>query len=119
MRRDEHCLLDIVDAAQKILTFVGDKERAAFEAAPQAQAAVLYEILVIGEAVKLLSDEWRDQNPAIPLETDCANARSSDSQLLQCEVGYCLGRDNERCSRFDCLYYALASAGNVNTARPA
>lgn len=66
MRLNEHCLLDIVDAAQKIRAFVGSMDRAAFEAAPQTQAAVLYEILVIGEAVKLLSEEWRDQHPSIP-----------------------------------------------------
>ena len=33
---------------------------------PKTQSSVLYQLLVVGEAVKRLSTEFREQHPAIP-----------------------------------------------------
>ena len=66
MRNEAKILFDIADAARLIGEFLADMERAAFDADPKTQSAVLYQLSIIGEAVKQLSDEWRAQHPAIP-----------------------------------------------------
>ncbi len=66
MDRDDQTLLDIAKAAHLIQIFVGDMTKEAFLDAPKTQSAVLYQLLVIGEAVKRLSSEFRTQHVAIP-----------------------------------------------------
>jgi len=66
MGRDEGTLLDIAKAAHAILTFVQDLHREDFLEDFKTQSAVLYQLIVIGEAVKRLSFELRKQHPEIP-----------------------------------------------------
>ena len=66
MRITEKLLFDIAQAAKNISTFTAEMDRDAFDADAKTQASVLYEILVIGEAVKLLPTEWISKHPAIP-----------------------------------------------------
>jgi uncharacterized protein with HEPN domain len=66
MGRDEGTLLDIAKAARAILTFVQDVQKEDFLVDFKTQSAVLYQLIVIGEAVKRLSFELRGQHPEIP-----------------------------------------------------
>jgi uncharacterized protein with HEPN domain len=64
--RDDIVLKDIVNAAQLITSFVDDFEMDSFIDDWKTRSAVLYQLTVIGEAVKRLSDEFRSQQPHIP-----------------------------------------------------
>ncbi|MBC7225629.1 MAG: DUF86 domain-containing protein [Thermoflexales bacterium] len=66
MHRDEVTLLDIARAARLIMGFVADMAKENFLDDIKTQSAVLYQLLVIGEAVKRLSREFRDQHSDIP-----------------------------------------------------
>lgn len=64
--RDRAALLDIVNAAQLALSFVEGMDQAAFVSDRKTQSAVLYQIAILGEAVKRLSLDWRQEQPQIP-----------------------------------------------------
>jgi len=64
--RDRASLLDIVQAAQLAQTFVAGMGWLQFEADLKTQSAALYQIAIIGEAVKRLSPQLRNQHPDIP-----------------------------------------------------
>lgn len=66
MARDESALLDIARAARAILTFTQGIQREQFLEDFKTQSAVLYQLIVIGEAVKRLSFELRQNHPEIP-----------------------------------------------------
>ncbi len=66
MSRDDASLLDIVNAGKRIQNYVAGQDKASVEANSQARAAVLYEFLVMGEAVKRLSPEFRASHPDVP-----------------------------------------------------
>jgi uncharacterized protein with HEPN domain len=59
MRQDEFTLLDIVKAARLIPVFIGSMTKEKFLDDPKTQSSVLYQLLVVGEAVKRLSREFR------------------------------------------------------------
>ncbi len=64
--RDRASLLDIVQAAQLARAFVEGIDWLRFEADLKTQSAALYQIPIIGEAVKRLSPQLRSQHPDIP-----------------------------------------------------
>ena len=64
--RDRASLLDIVQAAQLAQTFVAGMDWLQFEADLKTQSAASYQIAIIGEAVKRLSPQLRNQHPDIP-----------------------------------------------------
>lgn len=66
MQRDLTILLDIVQAAQLILAFKEGMNKAGFDADLKTQSAVLHQLMVIGEAVKRLSLEFRARHSGIP-----------------------------------------------------
>ncbi len=66
MKRDEGTLLDIANAAHAVLTFVQGLQKEQFLEDFKTQSAVLYQLIVIGEAVKRLSFELRREHPEIP-----------------------------------------------------
>jgi len=66
MPRDEATLADLHRAARLALQFRGDMDGPAFLADLKTQAAVLHELLVIGEGVKRLSSEFRQSHPQMP-----------------------------------------------------
>ena len=65
MKDDRIYLQHIRDAITRILTYTASG-RDAFLATPQAQDAVIRQLEIIGEAVKHLSAELRQQHPDIP-----------------------------------------------------
>lgn len=64
--RDRASLLDITKAARLTLEFVAEMSQQEFETDQRTQSAVLYQIAILGEAVKRLSPEFRSQHPDIP-----------------------------------------------------
>lgn len=66
MSRDNASLLDIARAAQLILEFAQGLEKTELAANLEKQSAILYQIVVIGEAVKRLSSDFRTQHPEVP-----------------------------------------------------
>lgn len=65
MSRDNASLLDIAKAAQLILEFAQGLEKTELAANLEKQSAILYQIVVIGEAVKRLSTDFRNQHPEV------------------------------------------------------
>jgi len=66
-KKDEATLLDIAKAARLVLVFMQDaptKEK--FLDDIKTQSSVLYQLTVMGEAVKRLSNEFRGQHPNVP-----------------------------------------------------
>lgn len=65
MRRDKLYLLDIAEGCTRISSFLGGKDREAFLADEILFDAVVRNIQNIGEAVRSLPPEIRDQRPDI------------------------------------------------------
>jgi uncharacterized protein with HEPN domain len=64
--RDLASLLDILYAARKVLNYKAGMDKAAFFKDDKTQSAVIFQLLIIGEAVKRLSSELTMQHPEIP-----------------------------------------------------
>jgi uncharacterized protein with HEPN domain len=69
MQRDKGVLLDIVEAARSAIDFVAGMDHSAFLEDRKSQSSVLHQLMVIGEAVKRLSREFRDRHPEIEWTT--------------------------------------------------
>jgi uncharacterized protein with HEPN domain len=66
MLRDDATLVDIVHAARRALDFTAGMARDEFAHDVKTQSATLHQLLVIGEAVKRLSAEFRAAHPSTP-----------------------------------------------------
>jgi len=66
MSRDEATLLDIAQAARLILAFKLNMDKAAFLSDIKTQSAILHQLLIMGEAVKRLSQDFRVHHTEIP-----------------------------------------------------
>jgi len=66
MPRDEAILLDIAKAARLALEFARGLDQDAFLEDLKTQSAVSHQLMVLGEAVKRLSDEFCRKHPEIP-----------------------------------------------------
>ncbi|NBD36437.1 MAG: DUF86 domain-containing protein [Chloroflexi bacterium] len=66
MPRDRAVLLDIARAAELILEFRAGMDKTAFLSDPKTQSAILHQLMVMGEAVKRLSSDFRADHPQIP-----------------------------------------------------
>jgi uncharacterized protein with HEPN domain len=64
--RDDIVLKDILNAAQLVVKFIDGYDQATFCGDWKTRSAVLYQLTVIGEAVKRLSIEFRDAHADIP-----------------------------------------------------
>lgn len=64
--RDLPSVLDILQSAIAIQQSMAGVSRAQLEANREKLAAILYHIIVIGEATKRISDQFRAQHPNIP-----------------------------------------------------
>lgn len=65
MNRDRATLLQIPQAAQLIISFSQDLEISDFAENQLTLSAVLYQLAIIGEAVKRLSEAFREEHPSI------------------------------------------------------
>ena len=66
MPRDDVVLQDILNAARLVTEFIQGFDKLSFIDDWKTHSAVLYQLTVIGEAVKRLSKELRDEHPEIP-----------------------------------------------------
>lgn len=66
MSRDDATILDILKAAQLSVEFAANLDQESFYADLKTQSAVVHQLLVLGEAVKRLSNQFREDNPQIP-----------------------------------------------------
>ena len=66
MWTDEGTAFDILKAARWIRDFGSGLTRAQFDTDYKTQSAVLHQIIILGEAVKRLSLEFRQAHPAVP-----------------------------------------------------
>jgi uncharacterized protein with HEPN domain len=66
MQRDEVVIQDIINAARLVIEFVKGLDQDTFISDWKTRSAVLYQLTVIGEAVKRLSKEFRAKNPETP-----------------------------------------------------
>jgi uncharacterized protein with HEPN domain len=66
MQRDEVIIQDIVSAARLVTEFIKGFDKDTFVYDWKTRSAVLYQLTVIGEAVKRLSKEFRTEYSQIP-----------------------------------------------------
>ncbi|MGB7413182.1 MAG: DUF86 domain-containing protein [Thermosynechococcaceae cyanobacterium] len=66
MRQDEASLVDIIQAAKRVIKFSESLNRKELKQNEEKQSAILYQIMIIGEAVKRLSSDFRMQHASIP-----------------------------------------------------
>jgi uncharacterized protein with HEPN domain len=66
MNRDSASLLDIVNAAKQVLLFAQGLDKSALASNEEKQSAILYQVMIVGEATKRLSTEFREQHPEVP-----------------------------------------------------
>ncbi|MDJ1175612.1 HepT-like ribonuclease domain-containing protein [Roseofilum capinflatum] len=66
MPRDRESLIDIINAIQRILRYTNGVSRSELENNDEKLSAILYQITIIGEATKRLSQEVRQKYPQIP-----------------------------------------------------
>lgn len=66
MQRDEVIIRDMINASQLVIEFVEGFNKDSFIHDWKTRSAVLYQLTVIGEAVKRLSREFRAKYPEIP-----------------------------------------------------
>jgi uncharacterized protein with HEPN domain len=66
MRPDQESLIDIANAIRRILRYTNGISKLELETNDEKLSAILYQITIIGEATKRLSQEVRQQHPEIP-----------------------------------------------------
>lgn len=66
MLRDDAHLLDILKAARLAIEFKGAADKPEFLEDAKTQSAILHQLLIIGEAVKRISPEFRAAHPEVP-----------------------------------------------------
>ncbi len=66
MQRDDATVLDILKAARRAQAFLGTLGLDDFLRDAKTQSSVLHQLLVLGEAVKRITDEFRAGHPANP-----------------------------------------------------
>jgi uncharacterized protein with HEPN domain len=59
MPRDEAFLLDVLTACRRVVAFKEGFDKDAFLGDLKTQSAVLHQLLIVGEAVKRISEETR------------------------------------------------------------
>ena len=67
MSRDRASLLDIQAAGELILEFIENQDKEAFLQDSKTRSAVLHQFLILGEAAKRVSKDFREKHPEIPL----------------------------------------------------
>jgi uncharacterized protein with HEPN domain len=66
MARDDATVLNSANAAHLIQTFIQGMTKEAFLGDLKTPSAVLHQVMVLGEAVKWLSETFRERHPILP-----------------------------------------------------
>jgi uncharacterized protein with HEPN domain len=65
MWRDDAWLLDMLNAARRVVEYARGLDRPAFLGSPRDQDAILRQLTILGEAAKGVSPEFRAGHPQI------------------------------------------------------
>ncbi len=66
MRHDEVPLDDILNAARRATSYIAGMSHHAFLRDAKTRAAVLFELVIMGEAASRVSESFRDAHPELP-----------------------------------------------------
>jgi uncharacterized protein with HEPN domain len=66
MSPNDAALLDVAQALRRARAFIAGYNQARFDADIEKQSAVIYQLMVAGEAIKRLSPEFRAGHPGVP-----------------------------------------------------
>jgi|LakMenE27Jul10ns_1017307.scaffolds.fasta_scaffold00012_3 uncharacterized protein with HEPN domain len=66
MHRDDATLLDIAHAAKRVLLYAADLKKSSLMADDEKQSAILYQVIVLGEATNRLTSEFCSRHSEIP-----------------------------------------------------
>ncbi|MEL6555931.1 MAG: DUF86 domain-containing protein [Cyanobacteria bacterium J06621_11] len=66
MNRDEASVLDIDTAAKRILQFSDGLTKSGLQEDEEKQSAIIYQLIIVGEATKRLSPEFRATHASVP-----------------------------------------------------
>ncbi len=66
MEKDKQALIDILKATQQIISYSESIKKEDLQQNDEKQAAILYRMIIVGEATKRLSPEFRQQYSIIP-----------------------------------------------------
>ena len=66
MQRDITLLLDMHRATLRIIEFKGQMDFEQFRKDMKTQSAMIHQFLLIGEVAKLISDDFKKENPSVP-----------------------------------------------------
>lgn len=66
MWRDFAWLLDMLQAAEKVMEYARDLTQDKFMASSLHQDAIIRQLMIVGEASKRVSPEFRNEHPEIP-----------------------------------------------------
>jgi uncharacterized protein with HEPN domain len=66
MSSDQEIILDLYHALNQILTFTQNMDKQEFINDEKTQSSVLYQLVIMGEAVNRLSEQFKNQYPQIP-----------------------------------------------------
>lgn len=88
MWRNDATLLDIAQAARRIVMFVQSVDEAAFTANAEKHWAVVAQLLIMGETVTRLSEELKTAHPEVEW-VKIAGMRNRREDSLGCGLAYC------------------------------
>ena len=66
MSSDQEIILDLYHVLNQILTFTQNMDKQEFINDEKTQSSVLYQLVIMGEAVNRLSEQFKNQYPQIP-----------------------------------------------------
>ena len=86
MKREyEDYLRDMLENAEKALSFVQGLDYDDFCKDDKALYAVIRALEIIGEAARQVPEKVRENNPETPWRGDCRNAEQADSRIFWCQ----------------------------------
>ena len=66
MQHDIALLLDMLRAVTRIMEFKGEMDFEQFRKDMKTQSALIHQFLLIGEVAKLISNDFKKENPSVP-----------------------------------------------------
>lgn len=66
MWRDAVSILDMLEAARKVVEYATGLDESSFMASSRDQDAILRQLTIVGEAAKRVSEEFRTSHPEVP-----------------------------------------------------
>ena len=82
MQAHEDLLMKVYDAAQLAVEFAGGMTQAAFMVDAKTHSAVLYQLMLLGQAAGDIEEQFRTEHPQFPWKAiDAVSAAPTDIEL--------------------------------------